>query len=463
MNQKVLIVDDEPDIRELLEITLGRMQLATASASDLKMARSLLADQRFHLCLTDMRLPDGDGIDLVREIQQRYPDMPVAVITAHGSTETALEALKAGAFDFVSKPVDLIKLRSLVSTALKLSEDNDIARPLQEQQASINIIGNSPGIEQLKTRIARLARNQAPVFISGESGSGKELVARAIHALGPRKEHPFIAINCGAIPAELMESEFFGHTKGSFTGATQDKKGLFQAAHGGSLFLDEIADLPLNMQVKLLRAIQEKSVRPVGAQSEVPVDVRILSATHKHLDSEMAKGHLRQDLFYRINVIELQVPPLREHREDIPLLAAHILGRLARDNNGEVPSIDPAAMTQLMDYAFPGNVRELENILQRAYALADHNRIRLFDLPASTQDSTATPGDDADVASITRGEPELPPADSEFSLEQHLEAVEKTAIRNALEASRWNKTEAARRLGMSFRSFRYRVKKLGLD
>ncbi len=440
--QKVLIVDDEPDIRELLEITLGRMDLKTSSAADLESARRLLKQDDFYLCLTDMRLPDGNGLELVREIQDNYPHIPVAVITAHGSTETAIDALKSGAFDFVSKPVDLMKLRTLVSSALKLShEPARVENP--DEALPINIDGQSRQITLLKKQISKLARSQAPVFISGESGSGKELAARAIHSLGPRKDREFVAVNCGAVPSELMESEFFGHTKGSFTGADKNKIGLFKAADGGSLFLDEIADLPLHMQVKLLRAIQEKSIRPVGSQSEIPVDVRIISATHKNLADSVRSGDFRQDLFYRINVIELEVPSLRERKMDIPILAQNILNRLARDDQNGSISISQQALEKLENYSFPGNIRELENLLQRAYALCEGDVIEDIDLPAT---QTAT---------------ELPSGD--FSLEDHLENIERSAIKNALEATRWNKTAAAKKLGMSFRSFRYRIKKLGLD
>ncbi len=440
--QKVLIVDDEPDIRELLEITLGRMNLQTQSAADLESARRLLRQDDFYLCLTDMRLPDGDGLELVKEIQAKYPHIPVAVITAHGSTETAIIALKSGAFDFVSKPVDLMKLRSLVNTALKLNHEPSKETTSDEHQP-MHIVGDSKQIKALKTQISKLARSQAPVFISGESGSGKELAARAIHALGPRKDKAFVAINCGAIPSELMESEFFGHLKGSFTGADKDKVGLFKAADGGSLFLDEIADLPLHMQVKLLRAIQEKTIRPVGAQTEIPVDVRIISATHKSLSEAVEAGRMRQDLFYRINVIELNVPSLRERKNDIPVLAQHILDRLAADNRQSRVTISVNALAKLEKYDFPGNIRELENLLQRAFALAEANDIDDIDLP------------------LNQGLTELPRGD--FSLEQHLEDIERNAIRNALQQARWNKTAAAKKLGMSFRSFRYRIKKLGLE
>ena len=452
--QRVLIVDDEPDIRELLEITLGRMNISTMPAGDLATARKLLADVEFDFCLTDMQLPDGNGLELVEEIQCSHDKMPVAVITAFGSTETAISALKAGAFDFVSKPVDLQKLRNLVQSALKLSQ---AAQPAEKLQSPAdNIIGHSASIIALKQQISKLARSQAPVCIFGESGSGKELVARAIHDSGPRKEKEFVAINCGAIPAELMESEFFGHKKGSFTGADQDKTGLFQQAHGGTLFLDEIGDLPLLMQVKLLRAIQEKSIRPVGSHTEVPVDVRILSATHKNLAKAVENGQFRQDLFYRINVIELQVPPLRERPEDLPLLVEHILADLYATHPMHVTGISDESMAAMRQYAFPGNVRELENMLQRACALTDHTLIALQDLPELAN---------LPVKPELLTLPELPISleQGDFSLDKHLETIERQVIEQALQESRWNRTAAARKLGMSFRVFRYRLKKLNLD
>jgi len=456
MNNKILIVDDEPDIRELLEITLGRMELETESAPDLGTARSLLNSHDFHLCLTDMKLPDGNGIDLVKEIQKDYPHIPVAVITAHGSTETAISALKSGAFDFVSKPVDISKLRALVSTALKL-EHFLPEKNAESGDSPLKIIGESVQISNLKGQIVKLARSQAPVFISGESGSGKELVARAIHAQGPRKENEFVAINCGAIPTELMESEFFGHKKGSFTGASTDKTGLFQAANGGSLFLDEIADLPLHMQVKLLRAIQEKAVRPVGSETEIPVDVRLISATHKNLEKEVEAGNIRQDLYYRINVIELKVPALRERREDIPLLAEHFLEMLTSEHNLDKVSIQADAIEKLQAYTFPGNVRELENILQRELAMAENNVITADDLPPLKASS------EVKLAATEQAIQEKITLEKEFSLEKHLEEIEKAAIEKALEETRWNKTAAAKKLGMTFRSFRYRLKKLGIE
>ncbi|WP_296249965.1 sigma-54-dependent transcriptional regulator [Pseudomonas sp. UBA4194] len=442
--QKILIVDDEPDIRELLEITLGRMKLDTRSARNVKEAREWLAREAFDLCLTDMRLPDGTGLELVQFIQQRYPQVPVAMITAFGSLETAINALKAGAFDFLTKPVDLARLRELVGTALRMPAPVPVGK---EPSIDERLLGDSPPMLALRKQIGRLARSQAPVYISGESGSGKELVARLIHEQGPRADRPFVPVNCGAIPAELMESEFFGHRKGSFTGATEDKPGLFQVAHGGTLFLDEVADLPLAMQVKLLRAIQEKAVRTVGGQTENVVDVRILSATHKDLADEVTAQRFRQDLYYRLNVIELRVPCLRERREDIPLIASNVLKRLA---GGQAPAqLSPEALETLKGYRFPGNVRELENMLERAYTLCEDERIEASDLRLS--ESAAAP---------EAGEPSLAEVDN---LEDYLESVERKLILQALEETRWNRTAAAQRLNMSFRSMRYRLKKLGLD
>ncbi|MEX0618881.1 MAG: sigma-54 dependent transcriptional regulator [Pseudohongiellaceae bacterium] len=461
MKSKVLIVDDEPDIRELLEITLARMSLNTESASNLAEAKELLAAQAFDLCLTDMRLPDGDGIELVELIQSEYNEMPVAVITAHGSVETAIKSLKAGAFDFVSKPVDLQRLRDLINSALRLAQNDKMGGDGKSTLAPgmVYIKGNSKKIRHLREQIGKLARSQAPVYISGESGSGKELAARAIHAQSARCDAPFIAVNCGAIPGELVESELFGHLKGSFTGADQANPGLFQAAHGGTLFLDEVADLPLHIQVKLLRVIQEKAVRPVGAPKEIPIDVRILSATHKNLAVEVAAGRLRQDLFYRINVIELAVPPLRERIEDIPELTHHILDRIARENDSTSCAMHKDAETMLLDYEFPGNVRELENILQRASTLCENNLI----LPESLELGTGQPApfkvDDTLAPEVEASVI----ADDDFSLERHLETIEIKAIEKALVETRWNKTAAAKKLGMSFRSLRYRLKKLGLE
>src|SRR5690606_15127185 len=360
---------------ELLEITLGRMQIDTDSVATIKEARQYLAQHHYDLCLTDMRLPDGNGLELVDFIQNHLPRLPVAVITAHGSVDTAIESMKAGAFDFITKPVNLTALRKLVSTAIQSSQ-----LPATKLPNDTLIIGQSSAIQDLIRSIQKLARSQAPVYISGASGSGKELVARSIHELGPRAHKPFIAVNCGAIPRELMESELFGHKKGRFTGANQDKPGLFQAAEGGTLFFDEVADLPLDMQVKLLRAIQEKSVRAVGSAEEIPTDVRILCATHKSLEQEVQEGRFRQDLFYRLNVIQLAVPALRERREDIPLLANHLLQKLAEAVNLPTPHLSKEALKRLDEYAFPGNVRELENILERAFTLSDNDVIEAEDL-----------------------------------------------------------------------------------
>lgn len=440
-----LIIDDEPDILELLDMTLQRMGVETCSATTLAQTMELLTQKHFDLCLTDMRLPDGDGLAIVRHIQQNHPQTPVAMITAYGSLDTAISALKAGAFDFLTKPVDLQRLRELVNSALRLNQPQAQA---QTTDTPDPILGVSPPIEQLRSRIAKLARSQAPLYISGESGSGKELVARRIHALSARSQAPFVPVNCGAIPSELMESEFFGHRKGSFTGAVADKPGLFQAAAGGTLFLDEVADLPMSMQVKLLRAIQEKAVRPVGTQQEEPVDIRLLCATHKDLAAEVAQGRFRQDLFYRINVIELNVPPLRERREDIPLLAQHILARLAERNQMPIPTIGAQTMERLAAYRFPGNVRELENILERAFTLSEGRVIGTDDIHISECPSAAE-------SPLSLGDID--------SLEDYLDDIERNAITQALEESRWNKTAAAKRLGLTFRSLRYRLKKLGLD
>lgn len=444
-NPLILIIDDEPDIRELLEITLNRMDIQTHCAENIEQAKMLLSQHKFDLCLTDMKLPDGNGLDLVDFIQNGPTPMPVAVITAHGSMDTAIKAMKQGAFDFLSKPVDLTVLRQLVNNALKLSEQSHAKKDRRTRHL---LLGDSQIMRDIRTKIDKLARSQAPVYISGESGSGKELVARLIHQQGPREDAPFIAINCGAIPHELMESEFFGHKKGSFTGAIADKIGLFQAADEGTLFLDEVADLPLSLQVKLLRAIQEMKIRPIGGQQEIAINVRLLSATHKNLNKMVEEGSFRQDLYYRINVIELMTAPLRARATDIPGLADHLLSKLASNNHQAQPILSAVAINALKQYHFPGNVRELENILERALALYDGNVIELEDLnlPIST---------------------ELPEAEqfdpSETSLEDYLETIEKKALSRALEENRWNKTEAAKHLGLTFRSLRYRLKKLGLD
>ena len=449
-----LIVDDEPDILELLDITLSRMNISSKPAQDLAEAKRLLKTHHFDICLTDLQLPDGNGLELVKHIQKNTPNLPIAVITAFGSMDTAVKALKLGAFDFVSKPVDLKSLKSLVNSAIKI---NDATEPV-DRRSRDQLLGDSVMMANVRAKIAKLARSQAPIYISGESGTGKELVAKLIHEKGPRSHQAFVPINCGAIPQELMESEFFGHKKGSFTGAIADKPGLFQTASGGTLFLDEVADLPLHMQVKLLRAIQEKSIRPIGSDTEQPIDVRILSATHKNLPELVEQGNFRQDLYYRINVIELPLPPLRERAEDITQLAKHILQKLNAENNSPTKLTD-TALKALAQYTFPGNVRELENILERAYTLCENDIIHQTDLqlPNNTKDTAAQTSGIKNPAKKTS----LP--SQEAPLEDYLDSLEKEAITNALEKTRWNKTAAAKELGITFRALRYRLKKLGLN
>ncbi|MCG8464601.1 MAG: sigma-54 dependent transcriptional regulator [Xanthomonadales bacterium] len=448
MSRSALVVDDEPDIRELLTITLSRMDLQVKTAANLAEARQALSSNHFDFCLTDMRLPDGNGISLVREINQRYAHTPVAVLTAYGKVEDAVQALKSGAFDFVSKPVNLEVLRSLVQTALRIKPNTTYAQSQGEADGDTSrLIGRSAVVQKVRETIRRLARNQAPVLISGDSGSGKELAARLIHDMGPRGEGPFIPVNCGAIPAELMESEFFGHKRGSFTGADSDKEGLFQSSNGGTLFLDEVADLPLHMQVKLLRAIQERTVRPIGARQEIPVDVRIVSATHKSLKPLVESGQFRSDLFFRLNVIELQMPPLRERPDDIPLLAKHFLQQIA-DQWGDKPrTLSDDALKVLKTHPFPGNVRELYNILQRAIALSDGSVVQAADLQLG--DSTL--------------ETAAPSMEPEQNLDDYMENVEKQLLEQALIEAKYNKTAAARRLGITFRSLRYKLQKYGIE
>ena len=450
----VLLVDDEPDLLTLLEMTLARMNLDTRTASTLAAARASLGEKTPDLCLTDMKLPDGNGLELIAEMQQRYPQLPVAMMTAHGSVETAIEALKLGAFDFVSKPVALDRLRDLVTQALKVSS-------VPEAPNDDTLIGETPVMATLKRDILRLARNQAPVHIHGESGVGKEIVARLIHESGPRSAGPFLAINCGAIPSELVESELFGHRKGSFTGATADKPGLFQAASGGTLLLDEIADLPLPVQVKLLRVIQEKAVRPIGEQKEISVDVRLMSATHKSLLDEVHGGRFREDLYYRINVIDLLVPPLRNRRADIPLIAAHILKKMPPDANDRPLRLSDRAAARLMAHEFPGNIRELENILARAAALLEGHVIDTADLEL---DAVASP--ESHIAEGTldeAGKSEVSTETASGDIDGYLSGIERTIIEEALQTHRWNRTATAKSLGITLRSLRYRLKKLGIE
>ncbi len=480
---RALVVDDEPDLRELLDLTLTRMGVEVVTAEDLSDARRKLGAGEFDFCLTDMRLPDGNGLSLVKEINRDRPSLPVAMITAYGKVEDAVTALKYGAFDFVSKPVDLEALRNLVRTAIKLRQDDaEKSAPAQEtptapsrnkgadgsegkeasperavsakdsdQQAAIldRMIGRSDSIKRVRQTIVKLARSQAPVMISGESGTGKELAARLIHDLSPRSEEPFIAVNCGAIPSELMESEFFGHRKGSFTGADSDKDGLFVAANGGTLFLDEVADLPLNMQVKLLRVIQEKRVRPIGGKDETPIDVRLLSASHKALKPLVEAGDFRSDLYFRLNVIELVLPALEQRSSDIPLLIEHFLDVIAEQWGDAPKALSADALDDLCKHSYSGNVRELFNILQRAVTLCEGDEIQVDDL--QLERAQLNTGDD------------LPTDPGDRSLDDYMENIEKRILENALKDARYNKTEAARRLGITFRSLRYKLDKYGID
>jgi two-component system, NtrC family, response regulator PilR len=438
----VLVIDDEADIRELLEISLVRMGLAVDCVGSVTEAKARLQEHQYDLCLTDMRLPDGDGLELVRHIGAHCGDLPVAVITAFGSTENAVAALKAGAFDYVTKPLSLEQLRALVKSALSLPQRPAFARP-----GELQLLGVSPAIEQVRSMIEKLARSQAPIYITGESGSGKELAARLIHGKGSRQDKPFVAVNCGAIPENLMESEFFGYKKGAFTGAEADKDGFFQAASGGTLFLDEVADLPIGMQVKLLRAIQEKRVRKIGATAEDPVDVRVMCATHQNLSARVESGKFRQDLYYRLAVIELRMPPLRECREDIAILADAILERLSAANSRAPARLSEAARKALAVYDFPGNVRELENILERATALSGGETIEPDDL------QLAVPG--------VAAEPAAPNA--KWPLQDYLDRIERDAILEALDKTRFNRTAAAKLLGITFRALRYRMERLGIQ
>ena len=500
--RRVLVVDDEADLRELLELTLNRMGLDVDTAADVAQARRLLSHHAYALCLTDMRLPDGTGLALVEQISREAPATPVAVLTAYGSTENAIAALKAGAFDYLAKPVALDALRSLVRSAVQMPAPADRAATARPAQAGAQLLGESAAIREVRASIERLARSMAPVAITGESGTGKELAARLVHQSSARAGQPFVAVNCGAIPEALMESEFFGYRKGAFTGADQDRDGFFQAANGGTLFFDEVADLPLAMQVKLLRAIQEKRVRKVGATAEEPVDVRIISATHQDLVQCVANGRFRQDLYYRLNVIELKLPPLRERREDVGLLAEAMLARLAaRAGLGQAPRLASVTLKYLQSYPFPGNVRELENILERALAFSNGEVINVEDLglrPAvpwsAEQERDPHAAIDAATAEATveadglpaHASPELHEPDHAGdagaesgagahrrpvrvidgvpdSLPDYLDELEREAIERALARTRYNRTAAARLLGITFRALRYRMQRLGLN
>lgn len=464
---RVLLIDDEPAILELISITLQRMQIDAETADCVSDGIRLLKQNQYQFCLTDMRMPDGSGLDIVKHIQENCPDLPVAVATAFGDVDTATKALKLGAFDFVAKPVDLDMLRSLVTTALKLSaqdrnaELSNVAEPIAESSETSDdgelLFGQSPIYLKLKETVAKVARSQAPIHIYGESGTGKERVAKAIHQQGPRALAPFVPVNCGAIPAELVESEFFGHVKGSFTGATADKEGLFSSADGGTLFLDEVADLPLHMQVKLLRSIQEKTIRPVGGNKEVPVDVRILSATHKDIAALVKAGEFREDLYYRINVIQIDVPTLQQRIEDLPVLVDTICKDIANRLGTPPCSLDASAIATLSSYQFPGNIRELENILERAATIST-GVITATDLMLRKPQTLDTDANDKHSADL-----ETESLPNGHSLESYLEDIERQLVESALRQADYNKTNAASLLGISFRAFRYRLKKLGID
>ncbi|MGS2717974.1 sigma-54-dependent transcriptional regulator [Eionea flava] len=467
MKNNILIIDDEPDIRQLLTITLERMNFNVHTAQDLKEAYQAIKSYNYQLCISDLKLPDGSGLDIVDYINNNHPKTPTIVITAHGSMDIAVQAMKLGAFDFINKPFDLKHFRQLINNATLSTQ------AAKSNDSLSSIIGESLPIKKLKEKITQVSRSQAPIFITGESGSGKEVVANAIHQSSPRKEKPFIAINCGAIPKELMESELFGHKKGSFTGAHQDKQGLFETANGGTLFFDEIADLPLDMQVKLLRVIQEKKIRPIGTQTETSIDVRILSASHQHLLDSVRQKTFRNDLYYRLNVIEISVPPLRERLEDIPILSNFILNKITQRNQSSPFLIDTSALKTLQKYTFPGNVRELENVLERACALTDNHTIDQHHCLLATEDHAAKKNI---PTSVKNEHKRLPPNEQESSkkspekydasvesIDSYLEKIEKEILLDALTSMRWNRTATAKKLGISFRSLRYRLKKLNID
>ncbi|WP_434082362.1 sigma-54-dependent transcriptional regulator [Acinetobacter terrae] len=460
----VLLVDDEEDLCTLMQMSLSRMGIKTHIAHRLEQAKKRLSENKYDACLTDLNLPDGNGLQLVEWIGQHLPALPVAVLTAYGNMEIAIAALKAGAFDFVSKPINQKHLEQLLQKALNKPIEN-----FQSKEDSLEqklLIGQSLPIQQLRITLNKIARSQAPVFITGESGTGKEVIANLVHRLSNRNEGPFIAINCGAIPTELMESELFGHKKGSFSGATQDKQGLIQSAHGGSLFLDEIAELPLTMQVKLLRAVQEKRIRPVGSDAEIDVDFRVISASHQDLEALVQQGRFRQDLFFRIHVMDLVLPPLRERGDDIILLAHHFIQKISQEWSIPQKQLTERAINFLLSQYYPGNVRELRNIIERAITLSDEDKIDLPHLQsAPLRYPTVTPLDhqqestNAFRSDILVSAKKLP----DEGLELYLENIEKDILLNALNLTHWNRTLAAKKLGMSFRSLRYRLKKFGLD
>ncbi|MGK0248115.1 MAG: two-component system response regulator PilR (NtrC family) [Oleispira sp.] len=446
---KALIIDDESDIRDLIHITLERMNIDCACAADFSEAIALLEQQEFHFCLTDMKLPDGNGMDLIALANKKYNKMPIAMITALGNMETAVSALKSGAFDFIAKPIDLARLREVVTAALKLTEVSLATDAIKSQ--TVRLIGESQAMAKLNNHIEKVARTQAPIFIHGPSGTGKELVSQLIHSLGARRDKPFIAVNCGAIPRDLMESEFFGHMKGSFTGASSDKLGFFRAADGGTLFLDEVTELPIEMQAKLLRVIQEQTVRPVGNEHELPINVRILSASHRDLHKRVEEDLFRQDLYFRLNVITIETPPLAQRPDDIPMLAQHFIQKYAKEWQMPALQLAPETLTALCEYSFPGNVRELENILQRAFTMSENDVISIEDLNL--------PSHQNQPSHIMKSSTNM----ANGNLEAYIENIERLAINEALEATRWNKTAAAEKLGISFRALRYRCSKLNIE
>jgi two-component system response regulator PilR (NtrC family) len=449
MTYKALIIDDEPDIRDLIKITLERMNIDCACAANFSEAIALLEQQEFHFCLTDMKLPDGNGMDLIALANKKYKKMPIAMITAFGNMETAVAALKSGAFDFIAKPIDLPRLREVVTAALKLTEVT-LATNANKSHI-IRLIGESKAMVKLNNQIEKVARTQAPIFIHGPSGTGKELVSQLIHSLGARHDKPFIAVNCGAIPRDLMESEFFGHMKGSFTGASSDKLGFFRAADGGTLFLDEVTELPIEMQAKLLRVIQEQTVRPIGNERELPINVRILSASHRDLRKRVEEELFRQDLYFRLNVITIETPPLAQRPDDIPMLAQHFIKKYAKEWQMPALQLSPETLNALCQYSFPGNVRELENILQRAFTMSENDVISIEDLNLPSHQSQPSQIKESST-NMANG-----------NLEAYIENIERLAINEALEATRWNKTAAAEKLGISFRALRYRCSKLNIE
>jgi two-component system response regulator PilR (NtrC family) len=449
MTYKALIIDDEPDIRNLIHITLERMNINCECAADFSEAIALLEQQEFHFCLTDMKLPDGNGMDLIALANKKYNKMPIAMITAFGNMETAVAALKSGAFDFIAKPIDLVRLREVVTAALKLTAVS-LATDADKSH-TVRLIGESQAMAKLNKQIEKVARTQAPIFIHGPSGTGKELVSQLIHSLGARRDKPFIAVNCGAIPRDLMESEFFGHMKGSFTGASSDKLGFFRAADGGTLFLDEVTELPIEMQAKLLRVIQEQTVRPIGNEQELPINVRILSASHQDLRKRVEEDLFRQDLYFRLNVITIETPPLAQRPDDIPMLAQHFIQKYAKEWQMPALQLAPETLTALCEYSFPGNVRELENILQRAFTMSENDAISIEDLNLPSHQNKPS--------HIIKNATNM----ANGNLEAYIENIERLAINEALDATRWNKTAAAEKLGISFRALRYRCSKLNIE